>query len=143
MTTREFIIWAEGYYGEYQVGQIKDVTEYLETWDVKYLDALKTVLAHNYTSQFKTPPDIAAMNKVYPLVVAERDRAAGYEPRELPSMTTEEKDRHKAARLHADMKAVGVTMNDKGWMQKVIDYRTKRGDYGEHLRIGPRPRWGL
>lgn len=143
MTAKEFIEWAEGYYGEYQIGQIKDVTEYLASWDQKYLDGLKKALMQNYTSQFKTPPDIAAMNKVYPFAVTERDRLAGYEPHEPPSMTVEEKDRHKIARLRDDMKAAGLTMNDKNWMRKLIDYRTKRGDYGEHLRIGANPRWTL
>lgn len=144
MTGREFMDWAEGYYGPYPAGQRNDVWEYIKPWDANYLDGLKKALMQNFTSQFKTPPDIAAMNKVYQFAVAECDKITGHEPRPAPTMElVRDDEKHKAARLFADLKAVEMTMNDNGWLSAVLDYRTRRGDYGEHLRIGAKPRWTL
>lgn len=145
MTAQEFGKWIVGYYGEYPKGQKRDVWEYIKSWEAGYLDVLKDILLANYSSQFKTPPDIAAMTKLYPQVVMEQEARARLQRMaalpQPPDSTAS--DAQKVARMNADMKAVGVTMADKGWMQKVIDYRTRRGDYGEHLRIGAKPRWTL
>ena len=140
MTPQEFITWAEGYYGAYPEGQMNDVFNYLKSWEPLYIEALKRVTILNHSSQFKTPPDIAVMNKLYPQASAEQDKIQRNNgPRPLPDMN--ETDAQKAARLHADMEYCDVTMQTPGWFVKVLQYRIDRGDYGPSLRKGEAIRW--
>jgi hypothetical protein len=131
MTDREFAKWVQSYYGDYPEGQKRDVWEYIKTWQPEYLDALKKVLLANYSSQYKRPPDIEAMTKLYTLANAEQEAEARRTRLQAlpPPKGTTETDDEKAARLHADMEYCNVTMQTPGWFAKVLQYRIDRGDY--------------
>ena len=139
MTPKDFALWVQGYYGPYPEGQKRDVWEYIKSWEPAYLDALKTVLLANYSSQFKRAPDIEAMTKLYSLAVAEKEarerakRAAAV--LQIPDGATET-DEHKIARLHANMAAAGVTFDTPGWFAKTLKFRQDRGDFDQFK--GPR-----
>jgi UDP-galactopyranose mutase len=142
MTAKQFMEWAVAYYGQYPEGQRKDVWDYVSSWEQAYLDALKTVLLTSYSSQFKRPPDIEAMNKLYSSACAEQSAREREERQKNlpPPKGTTETDEEKSARLHADMERCGVTMQTKGWFTTVLQYRIDRGDYGPNYRIGPKPK---
>lgn len=126
-----FMEWAEGYYGKYPEGQREDVLEYLLTWSDVYLEALKDCAKKAYSGQYGKPPDIAMLNKLYPEASVEqaaRERALRQAALPPPE-GIKETDEQKSARLYADMRACGVTMDTLGWFGKVLQYRIARGDY--------------
>lgn len=135
MTAQEFAVWIKGYYGPYPEGQKRDIWEYLKSWEPDYLDALKTVLLANYSSQFKRPPDIEAMTKLYSLAVEEKERKERAKRAAEAMLITDtgaataESDEHKVERLRADMAAAGVTFGTPGVFWKTFEYRQSRGNY--------------
>lgn len=137
MTSKEFVAWVQGYYGNYPDGQKRDIWEYITSWEPDYLAALKSVLLQNYSSQYKRPPDIEAMTKLHIQAADEqrqiqRQRMA---PKYLPEAPRD--DDALAAQLRADMKEAGVTFDDPRWFSKTFIHRCKRGDFGPRLKANP------
>lgn len=137
MTGREFMDWAEAYYGAYPEGQRQDVWEYVKVWEPTYLDALREVLKTNHSSQFRTPPDIAAMSKQYGQASALQDKYIRTQGRPAPEPQIRANDAELAAQLRADMKEAGVTFDDPRWFSKTFIHRCKRGDFGPRLKANP------
>lgn len=58
MTARDFITWAQGYYGKYPDGQKRDVWDYVRSRSPEYLDALKKTLLKRYSAHWGKAPDV-------------------------------------------------------------------------------------
>ena len=75
MTQADFLREIQGYFGEYPIGQRKYIAEYLQEFNDEYLGILFTDLIRTGQSQFKCPPDIAAMEeKKYRATLTLRER---------------------------------------------------------------------
>lgn len=70
MELKEFITRLQDYYGQpYRRGELRNqVLDYLDTFQPEYLEALYKATLENFSGQFKTLPDIAVFEKLYPQV---------------------------------------------------------------------------
>jgi len=66
VNAEQFGTWAQGYYGEYRLGQKRDVWEYLKAQRPEYLDALKAAVLKGFSSQYGRPPDVAVFEQCRP-----------------------------------------------------------------------------
>jgi len=64
MTAKEFVAWAQGYYGPYPEGQKRDIGDYLCNLSPAYRDALKATLLKRYSAKWGHAPDIAIFEEV-------------------------------------------------------------------------------
>jgi len=58
MTAKDFVTWAQGYYGNYPEGQKRDIWDYLKEKSPEYLDALKITLKMRFSSKWGHAPDV-------------------------------------------------------------------------------------
>lgn len=147
-----FVLWAQGYYGDYQPGQLEDILAYLSAWDALYLECLKDILKRTHPSQYKTPPDIAAMDKCYIEASAARDREVFRQEHpqiEAPRRDVSELNRDAESRLKRHCRDAGVEYMDLinlkpgAWM-KVLKHRLDSGEFarpGTPRRIGKPITW--
>lgn len=123
MTSKEFIAWAQGYYGNYPEGQKKDIWQYIKNLSQDYLDALKDVLMRTHESQWGRPPDIAIMERCYPEAKQIMDR---------PKLSTllEEPDREEVYASFKEFKpeaqSLGINTEKDGWIVRTIIELSKK-----------------
>ena len=84
MTAKQFLTWAQAYYGVYPEGQRADVSAYLLPLSPQYLEALKKAMLYHYSAKWGKPPDVA---------IFEEFRQAAYERIEAaPVLQIEQKE---------------------------------------------------
>lgn len=64
MTVKEFIQWAEGYYGyPYNPIQREEIDNELMEYKEDFIEAIKEEVKHTLSTSFKTPPSVADIEK--------------------------------------------------------------------------------
>ena len=152
MTPQDFVKWTQGYYGNYPDGQKRDIWEYVKGWDGEYLEALKKVLIVNLSSQFKTPPDIATLNKYFSAATTEKEKMAFAKEHRfelIEDRREKETEEDADSRLRRHCREAGVEYLDlinlkPGAFAKVLQHRIDSGEFkrqGGSRRIGKPLTW--
>lgn len=63
MTAKEFVAWAEAYYGEYRPVVKIELIDWLEERGHPFIEGLRERVREEFSNQFRIPPDIAALSK--------------------------------------------------------------------------------
>lgn len=120
MTGKEFIVWIEGYYGPYPLGQQRDVAEYVEKLAPAYLDSLRLALMRSFTSQYKKAPDIAIFEKYQEDALA----AMPARPALMAPVDDAEEYRNMGI-LSAEARRRGIDPTIEGWMARLLFARVR------------------
>lgn len=63
MTAEQFIRWAESYYGEYKPVVKEEVFQWLDERQEFFISGIREMVRDNFSNQYKTPPDVAVLNR--------------------------------------------------------------------------------
>jgi len=129
MTGKEFVMWIEGYYSPYPIGQMRDVAEYVGKLSPTYLDALRWALMRGFTSQYKKAPDIAIFEKF------QEDALAAMPARPALEAPEDEEEYRNLVDLSAEARRRGIDPTVEGWMARLLFARVREAKVKKAVRV--------
>jgi hypothetical protein len=117
MTPIEFVEWAQGYYGQYPAGQLKDIYVWLRVKSEPYLDALKEETKKTFPSQYGRPPDVYVFEKCNKTMKVEYPKYKAIE--------YSEEDERIAVELRIEARRRGIDTDKKDWLVELLFARIK------------------
>ena len=119
MTGKSFLIWVQGYYAPYPVGQREDVAAYIAKQPEDYLDGLKQALIKRCSSEFRRAPDVATFEKL-------TDEARTLMPyRPMLEAPRDAEEYRNLVDLTAEARRRGIDPTVEGWMARLLFARVK------------------